>query len=37
MRGIVARIGVKEGRETEFEALAAGLVAESRREAGPGI
>jgi quinol monooxygenase YgiN len=34
MRGIVARIRVKEGREAEFEALAAGLVAESRREAG---
>lgn len=34
MRGIVAKIKVKEGREADFEALADGLVAESRREAG---
>lgn len=34
MRGIVAKIKVKEGREAEFEALAAGLVVESRAEAG---
>lgn len=34
MRGIVAKIMVKEGREAEFEALAAGLVVESRAEAG---
>ncbi|NUA30616.1 putative quinol monooxygenase [Cupriavidus basilensis] len=34
MRAIVAKIKVKEGQEANFEALAAGLVAESRREAG---
>ncbi|GAB7545717.1 putative quinol monooxygenase [Cupriavidus sp. 8B] len=34
MRGIVAKIKVKEGREAEFEALAAGLVVESCAEAG---
>ncbi|SCU75776.1 Antibiotic biosynthesis monooxygenase (modular protein) [Cupriavidus necator] len=34
MRGIVAKIKVKEGREAEFEVLANGLVTESRREAG---
>lgn len=34
MRAIVARIRVKQGHEAEFEALAAGLVAESRDEAG---
>lgn len=34
MRAIVAKIKVKEGQEASFEALAAGLVAESRREAG---
>ena len=34
MRAIVAKIKVKQGQEANFEALAAGLVAESRREAG---
>lgn len=34
MRAIVAKIKVKEGQDANFEALAAGLVAESRREAG---
>ncbi|WP_408515740.1 putative quinol monooxygenase [Paraburkholderia rhynchosiae] len=34
MRAIVARTRVKEGREAGFEALAAGLVTESRRESG---
>ncbi|MGO4325862.1 putative quinol monooxygenase [Cupriavidus sp. 2TAF22] len=34
MRGIVAKIKVQEGREAEFEALAADLVAASRGEAG---
>ncbi len=34
MRGIVARIKVKEGREAEFEALAASLVVKSRAEDG---
>ncbi|RDK07941.1 putative quinol monooxygenase [Cupriavidus lacunae] len=34
MRGIIAKIKVKEGREAEFETLAASLVVESRAEAG---
>lgn len=34
MRGIIAKIKVKEGREAEFETLAAGLVVESCAEPG---
>ncbi|MBP0618895.1 putative quinol monooxygenase [Cupriavidus consociatus] len=34
MRGIVAKIRIKEGREAEFEALADGLVTQSRGEQG---
>lgn len=34
MRGIVAKIRIKEGREAEFETLAEGLVTGSRGEEG---
>jgi quinol monooxygenase YgiN len=34
MRGVIAKIKVKEGREAEFETLAASLVVESSAEAG---